>query len=143
MVLFMEEEDGAHKAAFSGQKLADIFNASIYCSGKLFEGVSRRDAIGKMGTRCLRPMITAFKEALDRRSPHFLQAGFLSYELPTLEHAFNRYDEYLDSDEEQNEQDGYILARYIQVEIDGLVRMAREIDEEYTPKKPLDEMKQS
>jgi hypothetical protein len=132
LVTFMEDENRSHKAALSQQKLADIFNTSTYCSGKLFEGVSRRDPIGKMGTRCLRSMIAEFKRALEQRGPHFLKGGFLSYELQTLDHALNRYDEYLDSEEDQSEHDGYILARYIQVEINEVVQMAREIDQDYT-----------
>ena len=109
LVKFMEDEDRAHKATFAGQRLADIFNTSTYCSGKLFEAVARRDPIGKMGSRCLRSMIADFKEALNQRSLHFLKSGLLKYELPTLQHALDRFDEYLDSTEDWNEHDVYIF----------------------------------
>ena len=140
-VASMEDEDKAHKTAFAGEKLAAIFHNSVYCSGKLFEGVSRRDPIGEVGSRCLRAMVTDFKEALDQRSSHFLRGGLLSYELPTLEHALDRYEEFLSSDKDRNEHDGYyILARYIQVAISELAQFAR-VDEEYSLKRPLDGMK--
>ena len=54
-------------------------------------------------------MIADFKEALNQRSLHFLKSGLLKYELPTLQHALDRFDEYLDSTEDWNEHDVYIF----------------------------------
>lgn len=136
MVRFMENEDNEHKATFSDQKLADIFHTSTYCASKLFEGVSRRDPIGTVGSGCLRSIITEFKDALTSRGDHFSTSVSLSYDVPRLEHALNRYDQYLNADEPQDERDGYILARYIQVEIQRLADLAGEIDDEYATEKP-------
>jgi hypothetical protein len=127
----MENEDKAHKAAFAQFKLASIFNTATYCSGKLFEGVTNGDPIGKVGSRCLRSMVNDFKEALLKRSDHFAKAGFVTHDIPILEHAIEKYDEFIDVDEPKNEHDGYILARYIQVEMSNLAVIAREIDDEY------------
>jgi hypothetical protein len=131
LIAHMENEDREHKLEFSDQHLADLFSASTYCSGKLFEALSQRNPIGKVGTRCIRSMLASFEESLAKRSAHFTETDFVRYNMPILKHALDRYDRYIDGGDDQSDHDAYILARYIQVELDDLVELAREIDADY------------
>ena len=130
LIRFMEEEDKKHKAAFASRKLFDMFSTATYLSGKLFESLSDRNPIGKVGTGSLRAIVSKFTNELANRSPHF-RDGLGLHRVPTLEYALLRFEQYIDGDQVQNEDDAYILARYVQVEIENLSRLAKEIDDDY------------
>jgi hypothetical protein len=114
-----------------GDSLAKIFNLSTYCSSKVFEGISGRNAIGSVGASCIRDILTNFRCALSERGPHFQEAGFVSHDLPKIDYALNKFERYMKGDQSQNEIDAYIVASFIQVELARLAEIAKEIDEDY------------
>jgi hypothetical protein len=133
LISLMETDEKKHKAEFAGQHLTDIFRLATYCSGKLFESVSDRSPIGDVGIGCRRDILANFEAALNERSPHFVEGGHVFHNLPILQHALHRFEEYVHGGGPQTENDAYILARYIQVELAQMADLAKEIDDEYQP----------
>jgi hypothetical protein len=99
LITFMETEDRNHKEKFMGDSLAKIFNLSTYCSSKVFEGISGRNAIGSVGASCIRDILTNFRCALSERGPHFQEAGFVSHDLPKIDYALNKFERYMKGDQ--------------------------------------------
>jgi hypothetical protein len=131
LVAFMEAEDRSHKERFMGNSLEEIFKMSSYFSGKLFESISTRNEIGLVGVGCITEILSNFLRALTQRSSHFEKAGFVSYDIPRVEYAINKFEQYIKGDQTHNENDAYILASFIQMELDHLRAIAKEIDDDY------------
>lgn len=134
LIEIMEEQDKKHKEEFKGNLLVAIFKNSTYFSSKLLEGVT--NATNDRLAEDLVVGLNGLKEVVDKffgelKSWHPVYDDFLPDDRLKLNYAFDKFESYLKSDTSINKNDAYILARFIQIEIESLESTAKEIDEKY------------
>lgn len=131
LVNHMKIEDEKHKEKFMEDSLEKLFKNSVYFSSKLFEGVSGRSSNGMEGLTGIKYVIEEFCTSLKNLSAHFDKSGFILHDIPRLKYALGKFEEYVQGNESKSEDDAYILARFIQVELKMLEDIAKEIAEKY------------
>ena len=131
LIDYIQTDDRKHKEDFMGNSLEALFNNSVYFSSKVFEGVSGRNPMGTVGLECIKGIVEKFVSTLEERGSHFEQSGFVFHNIPKLKYALSKFEEYMKGEEAQNEDDAYIVASFIQLELGKLAAIAKEIDEDY------------
>jgi hypothetical protein len=134
----LKEEEMKHRDQFKDKKLADIFPQTLsYYFEKIGESIhgSKSSEFGAIHVKIIAETVDRFKDALSERG--ILEAyDSISYELDLIEYPLGELRKFFENQEESklNSKDAYIFTYFISKHIDSLIRMAKEIDEEYAAK---------
>lgn len=131
LIGFVEARSRKHKEEFVGETLSELFKVSGYFAGKIYEGISREKPMGSVGVASVRGILQRFRAALEKRSDHFKEAGFVEHDIPLLEYALDKLGKFFSGDSTQTDKDAYIVAEFVGTELEKLAGIAAEIDEDY------------
>ena len=132
----IEAEKEDHRAKYRGKSLADNFQNLAYFVEKIFEHGRTKNPMASAGIASIRDILKSFQADLEVRSDHYRSADFMSHRIPRLEYAFEKFESYMKGDVTQNENDAYVLATFIETEMNFFRDIAREIDAEYQSSMP-------
>ena len=131
----LEEEERDHRKQWRRDPLAPKLDDGIgYAFEKLSEGVRRPDEphMARWGLQTIEERIEKFKEALDQRG--LLGAYPMSIDpiLEEVEYPIARLGQYLDGKRDGfGPADAEIFVYFLRSKLDELLRLARELDEDY------------
>lgn len=126
----MEKENQEHISKYRERSLASIFDNISYYTSKLFEAIGDRSEIGNIGVVSIEKVLSTFTEDLNERSLHYISNGHT--DMSKIDHAINKFKEYMNSDHNINDDDAYIFVSFIAQELERLSTIASEIDEDYS-----------
>lgn len=131
----LEEADQMHLEKHRGNLLQDIFHPSdSYLFSKVFEGIHSptydNQSFGLAMLKSIEDMYTKFEAALlERGELH----EYTKHDLDEYKHAISRVKSFLSGvDKKLNGSDARIYAFYIRENHNHFVKIAKEIDEEYS-----------
>ena len=124
-----------HRREFADKKLADAFLPSLdYHLRKIREAVgpSGDARLGGINVDCILKCIEEFKTKLAERD--ILEAYDITYNLELIDYPLQELKKYFSSPGEThiNKKDAYIFAYFVNQQIEGLFKIAKELDEEYS-----------
>jgi hypothetical protein len=131
----LREEEMKHRDQFKAKRLADVFPQTLsYYFEKIAEAIhgNKPSEFGAIHVKHVIETINRFKDALDERG--ILEAhDSINYELSLIEYPLGELRAFFDSPQESklNNKDAYIFMFFVSRHIDGLIKIAEEIDEEY------------
>ena len=132
----LQEIDDNHRAKFMGKRLADIFHSTMgYMFEKVGEAVyspsSSKVTFGLSMLESIENTYREFRGALQERNE---LNSFAEYDLEEYFHGIKRIESYLSNSNssEFTESDARIYLYYLQNSHGSFVKLAQEIDENYT-----------
>lgn len=132
----LKEEEMTHREQFNAKRLADVFPQTLgYYFEKIGEAIhgNKPSEFGAIHVKLVIETIDRFKDALNERG--ILEAyDSIDYDLSLIGYPLGELRDFFDSPQESkklNNEDAYIFMYFISKHIDGLIKIAEEIDEEY------------
>ena len=132
----LEQEEMEHRREFADKKLADAFPTNLnYHLTKTLEvvGASGDAKLGSIHVDCILKSVEQFKADLAERD--ILEAyENITYSLKLVDYPLQELKKYFSSPGEThiNKKDAYIFAYFVNQQIEGLFKIAKELDEEYS-----------
>ena len=137
----LEAAEMEHRKQFRSEKLVDIFSVTLdYQFEKVYEGVRKLGTghgdFGKLSLDVIVENVRAFREALTKRGV-LNPTSDLQYYLEEVEYPLGELEAYFSGEGSLNDpRAAGIFTHFIQEKMQGLIRLAREIDEEYSEELP-------
>lgn len=131
----LKEEEMKHKEEFKSKKLADVFPPTLgYFFEKIGEAIhgNKPSEFGAIHVDLVVKLIESFKAALEERG--LLGAhDSIDYDLNLIEYPLEELRQFFINPEASklNARDADIFKYFLKKHIDGLIRFAEEIDEDY------------
>ena len=136
IIKILEQEEMEHRREFADKKLTDVFPPDLnYHLRKIREAVgpSGDAKLGSIHVDCILKSVEQFKADLAERD--ILEAyENITYSLKLVDYPLQELKKYFSSPGEThiNKKDAYIFAYFVNQQIEGLFKIAKELDEEYS-----------
>ncbi len=132
----LNEADKMHREKYEGKLVVDLFSSSMgYLFEKVAEGIYSSDTARSFGLTMLNLIEETYHKFETELNERKELNEYIKYDLDEYKHAIQTLKDYLsDNNESMRESDARIYLFYIREQHSRFVKIAEELDEEYSKK---------